>query len=338
MTNHMDRLETALSLLDEARGFAAMSPQGRDNIVEVWEMLPDLIEKTYRSGFVDGEQHTSEQAEIEHKRNSSFVPVQKTGINVHRLTQFLYRVLRDHPEIDIAEHVAQTSYAAAIYSLPEMEEKARQICAQLIISTAKTADVTDAEIEAASRAIYEHKPYLNHSGKSHMAWSVFKRELPDEYERLKVAVRIGLDAARATQSDYETHIRSALVDVPAVESEPVAWQPKYKQDVIDHHRSIGSDLWEYAMTVYPTKAQAEGYGYGGHEARPLFAHPPRSSLIQSDEGETVYRWRGPRGGWIYDDKPPKWDHETLVVRPALSRKTAAPGDGSAIAAKDADHG
>jgi len=59
-----------------------------------------------------------------------------------------------------------------------------------------------------------------------------------------------------------------------VGSEPVAWQPKYKQEVIDHHRKIGSDLWEYAMTVYPTKAEAEGYGYGGHEARALYASIP----------------------------------------------------------------
>lgn len=55
--------------------------------------------------------------------------------------------------------------------------------------------VTDAQVEAAQKAIYEHKPYLNDSGKSHMAWSVYKRDISDEYERVKVAVRIGLEAA-----------------------------------------------------------------------------------------------------------------------------------------------
>jgi hypothetical protein len=62
--------------------------------------------------------------------------------------------------------------------------------------------------------------------------------------------------------------------------QPVAWQPKYKQEVIDHHRSIGSDLWEYAMTVYRTREAAENYGGGGHEARPLYANP---SLSAPDE-------------------------------------------------------
>ncbi len=61
-------------------------------------------------------------------------------------------------------------------------------------------------------------------------------------------------------------------------AEPVACQPRYKQEVIDHHRSIGSDLWEYAMTVYPTKEQAQGYGYGGHECRALYAAPPAPSV------------------------------------------------------------
>ena len=55
--------------------------------------------------------------------------------------------------------------------------------------------------------------------------------------------------------------------------EPVAWQPRYKQSVVDHHRSQGADFWEYAMSVYPTKAAAENYGHGGHEARPLYAAP-----------------------------------------------------------------
>lgn len=29
--------------------------------------------------------------------------------------------------------------------------------------------------------------------------------------------------------------------------------------------------------------------------------------------EVWYRWRGLRGGWIFDDKAPKWDHETFTI-------------------------
>lgn len=80
---HFDKLEGAIHLLNEARGFAAMSPGGRDNIVEVAEMLPEIVELAYRAGFEDGEKHTAEHAETERKRNSSFVPVPNTGTIVH---------------------------------------------------------------------------------------------------------------------------------------------------------------------------------------------------------------------------------------------------------------
>ncbi|WP_052817683.1 hypothetical protein [Agrobacterium sp. SUL3] len=72
--------------------------------------------------------------------------------------------------------------------------------------------------------------------------------------------------------------RRAIAEAALSAAEPVAWQPRYKQEVIDHHKSIGSDLWEYAMTVYPTKEQAQGYGYGGHECRALYAAPPAPSV------------------------------------------------------------
>lgn len=63
--DRIEMLERVMDLLDEARGFAAMSPGGRDNITEVYEMLPDLMEKTYRSGFVDGETHNAEGPEVQ---------------------------------------------------------------------------------------------------------------------------------------------------------------------------------------------------------------------------------------------------------------------------------
>lgn len=72
--HHIDRLDEAISLLDEARGFAAMSPAGRDNIIDVADMLPGIVEQAYRSGFIDGE-----SAEAERKGNSSFVPVPEKG-------------------------------------------------------------------------------------------------------------------------------------------------------------------------------------------------------------------------------------------------------------------
>jgi hypothetical protein len=89
-------------------------------------------------------------------------------------------------------------------------------------------------------------------------------------------------AKAAAQADYEARILSALS--PQADDnaeEPVAWQPKYKQEVIDHHKSIGSGLWDYAMTVYPTKEKAENYGGGGHEVRPLYAHQCTSTSVVS---------------------------------------------------------
>lgn len=77
----------------------------------------------------------------------------------------------------------------------------------------------------------------------------------------------------------------------STDAEPVAWQPRYKQEVIDHHKSIGSDLWEYAMTVYPTKEQAQGYGYGGHECRALYAAPPAPSVAVKDWSAEIKKLR-----------------------------------------------
>lgn len=58
--HHIDRLADAIHLLDEASGFAAVSPAGRDNIEQVSDMLPEIVEQAYRVGFVDGEKHATE--------------------------------------------------------------------------------------------------------------------------------------------------------------------------------------------------------------------------------------------------------------------------------------
>lgn len=65
--------------------------------------------------------------------------------------------------------------------------------------------------------------------------------------------------------------------VPPSSAEAVAWQPKYKLDVIDHMRSLGGFVWEYAMTIYPTKEGAQSHGMGDHEVRPLYTSPPASA-------------------------------------------------------------
>lgn len=46
-----------------------------------------------------------------------------------RLEQLLYRLLRDHPEIDLAAHIGQTKDCDAVYSLPALHEKAQQLTA-----------------------------------------------------------------------------------------------------------------------------------------------------------------------------------------------------------------
>ena len=58
--HHIDRLADAIHLLDEASGFAAVSPAGRDNIEQVSDMFPEIVEQAYRVGFVDGEKHATE--------------------------------------------------------------------------------------------------------------------------------------------------------------------------------------------------------------------------------------------------------------------------------------
>jgi hypothetical protein len=96
----------------------------------------------------------------------------------------------------------------------------------------------------------------------------------------------------------------AAIEAALSAAEPVAWQPRYKQEVIDHHKSIGSDLCEYAMTVYPTKEQAQGYGYGGHECRALYAEPQPAPSVAVKAQQAV---------WIkHDGKNMPVNAETIV--------------------------
>lgn len=65
--------------------------------------------------------------------------------------------------------------------------------------------------------------------------------------------------------------------------EPAAWQPRYKQDVIDHLRSIGGKVWDYAMTVYSSRDGAESYGLGDHEVRALYDTASLAPLLERVE-------------------------------------------------------
>lgn len=111
-------------------------------------------------------------------------------------------------------------------------------------------------------------------------------------------MRIMLEAA-----DEIERLRALSVSGPSgggvEEQQPVAWQPRYAQEVIDHHRSQGADFWEWAMSVYPTKSQAENYGHGGHEVRPLYATPTSSTNLLGEEENEVCRER--RYAWALPD-------------------------------------
>lgn len=72
--DRIEMLEYVMAVLDEARGFAAMSPGGRDNISEAYDMLPELMELTYRAGFSDDENHNSENDT--YNRGSEWQPIE----------------------------------------------------------------------------------------------------------------------------------------------------------------------------------------------------------------------------------------------------------------------
>lgn len=54
-------LNDIIALLEEAQGFAAMSPAGRANIAAAISMLEDAAEESYRNGFSDGEKHFADK-------------------------------------------------------------------------------------------------------------------------------------------------------------------------------------------------------------------------------------------------------------------------------------
>lgn len=158
---------------------------------------------------------------------------------------------------------------------------------------------------------------------------------------------------RAFEAGAEFGIRSAVVDVPAAE-EPVAWMFEgdgwgrevmlSEQEAIDRKERL-SRTWDITIT-------------------PLYAHPPRSSLIQSDEGwrpiETapkdgtnlllwqenwlhpvMGRWSAARNGWVeYGSRDIKANVATHF-RPLPTPPSpygGDNGDGSATGTSGGDHG
>ena len=99
----------------------------------------------------------------------------------------------------------------------------------------------------------------------------------ERHHEVPADLKAALNTARAIAATA----LDALVDVPAVESEPVAWVIP-GDDNANSFGFIDAMAWEV-----------------GEFTRPLYAHPPRSSLTQSEEG-----WRtmktAPKDGSKFD--------------------------------------
>lgn len=96
----------------------------------------------------------------------------------------------------------------------------------------------------------------------------------------------GLDEAKAhMERAYQRRMAPAIVDVPAVEPEPVAWLKLVKMT------PIAGD--EYQALWLTDEADAKAF--------PVFAHPPRSALVNAQaDADVVERWQpietAPRDG------------------------------------------
>lgn len=160
-------------------------------------------------------------------------------------------------------------------------------------------------------------------------------------EMLKRAIEAYAKETGAEDWQLDGWINSAIRAVlePALSAaEPVAWQPRYKQEVIDHHKSIGSDLCEYAMTVYPTKEQAQGYGYGGYECRALYAAPPAPSVVvKAWTAEDEAREYRSFSEWFKERGYPKYpEHYSLVCENAMHAAWQEAAKRSALSAQAQD--
>ena len=90
-------------------------------------------------------------------------------------------------------------------------------------------------------------------------------------------------AKAAAQQDYETRIRAALVDVPAVEPEPVAWEVAFTAN-----RSPSKGLF---YDLDSARSYAERHDSSVITA--LYAHPHRSALVDNSHASeaVVETWQ-----------------------------------------------
>lgn len=124
---------------------------------------------------------------------------------------------------------------------------------------------------------------------------------------------------------YEAKVRSALVDVPAVESEPVAWMD-------DGTCRAGSGHTAYRVVTDEQKRGMLG-SIAASFTVPLYAHPPRSlsnEPVAKDDALlkaalAVEQWWFERGNFRFDGAP----SAILALRAALSTRKGSAGDGAA---------
>jgi len=124
-------------------------------------------------------------------------------------------------------------------------------------------------------------------------------------------------------------VASPAPQTHAAGSQPIAWQPKYKPEFLEYLRGIRGDM-DAPLVFFQTKREAEDYGHGGHDARPLYAHPPSASVHPDDiavdrfaaamKAKLARKRAEGRGGW---DNP---DECSLAFLSELLRSHVEKGD------------
>lgn len=155
------------------------------------------------------------------------------------------------------------------------------LTAALAVQTQQGVEVKKLEWEVADRPslqwLHKAETVLGSYTISAPAWSTCGFLLYRGKNRLDDLPTV--EAAKAAaQSDYETRIRSALVDVPAVESEPEPVGYLFEMFY------PGSDRWSGQMFSDHDPA-ANLPAAHTRNILPLYAHPPRS--LSNEGGETI---------------------------------------------------
>lgn len=109
---------------------------------------------------------------------------------------------------------------------------------------------------------------------------------------------------KENQGDRKCRYRGQTIVIPTLEGEMIA----SKGDWII--RGVQGELYPCKPDIFEVTYEAEDT-------------PPPSSHVGA---ETWYRWRGPRGGWIFDTNKPTWLCETVIVQQTPSPETRAVGN------------